>query len=245
MTLQQGATKEQIYPAICQLEAGNPDSFLILEIESDKIECVQAYRESDGSYHVEILRKGGNATEFGGIRIMTRDNVSLSDTLQIFRGIAEAGDTSTIYKQYAPFKDNTTRLLHEREDAHDIVQGRKASMDKAASRGEIIKTLCNLVPGDVNSFLTVEIGGKVIDSIQAKRDKNGLYHIEVLQKGGDPGLFDGIKILAMDDVKQETAIRIFLAVIKKKDISDIPGGKFRDTTKAAARAQRQQGRPGI
>lgn len=245
MTLQQGATKEQIYPAICQLEAGNPDSFLILEIESDKIECVQAYRESDGSYHVEILRKGGNATEFGGIRIMTRDNVSLSDTLQIFWGIAEAGDTSSIPKLYAGFKDNTARLIHEREDAQDFIPGKKTTMDKAASRGEIIKALCNLVPGDPDSFLTVEIGGDVIDCIQAKREKDGLYHVEILEKGGDPEVFNGEKILSMDDVKQETAIKIFLTVIKKKDISDIPGGKFRDTTKAAARAQRQQGRQGI
>lgn len=237
MTLQKGASKKEIYSAICGLEAGNPDSFLILEIGSDSIDSVQAYRKGENTFHVEILKKGVNASQFGGLRILTRDKVSLSDTLQIFKGIAEAGDTSTIFRQYVPFKDNTTRLLHEREDAHDFVQGRKASMDKEASRGQIIKTLCNLVPGDVNSFLTVEIGGKVIDRIQAKRDKNGLYHIEVLQKGGDPGLFDGIKILAMDDVKQETAIRIFLAVIKKKDISDIPGEQFKDITKAAAKAQ--------
>ena len=120
MKLSREASKAEIYNAIGKLKPNNPDSFLIVEIGSDRIDSVQAYMNPDKTYHVEILRKGGNMTEFNGNRIMVREKVSLADTITIFKGIAEAGDTSTIYKQYAGFKDNTTRYLTERKDAHDF-----------------------------------------------------------------------------------------------------------------------------
>jgi len=120
MTLERGASNAEILKAIANIKPNDPESFLIVEIGSDRIDAVQACMDSDKTYHVEILRKGSNLSEFDGNRIMVREKVSLADTIRIFTGIAEAGDTSTIYKQYAGFKDNTTRLLKERKDAHDF-----------------------------------------------------------------------------------------------------------------------------
>ena len=120
MELSKGASKAEICTAIANLEPNNPDSYLIVVIDSDRIYAVQACMNSDKTYHVEILRKGGKMSEFDGNRIMVREKVSLADTIRIFLGVAEAGDTSTIQKQYLGFKDNTKRLLKERKDAHDF-----------------------------------------------------------------------------------------------------------------------------
>ena len=120
MTLKRGASNAEIIKAIANLKPNNPESFLIVEIGSDRIDSVQACMDSDKTYHVEILRKGGNLSVFDGNRIMVKEKVSLADTITIFKGIAETGDTSTIRKQYAGFKDNTMRCLKERKDAHDF-----------------------------------------------------------------------------------------------------------------------------
>ena len=92
---------------------------------------------------------------------------------------------------------------------------------------QIIKALCNLEPGNADDFLIVEIGEGNFDALQAAREANGEYHIELLLKGGDPELFNGERIISMDHIEQADAVKFFLVAMRAKD-----------TTQAAARAQK-------
>ncbi len=104
---------------------------------------------------------------------------------------------------------------------------------KGSSRGEIIKALVNLEPGNPESFLTAEIGGKVYDSIQAVKNDDKTYHVEVLQKGGNPQIFDGNKIFALESLDEQQAMKIFCAFLKKRDAQPLPAGAKNITTAAA------------
>lgn len=99
--------------------------------------------------------------------------------------------------------------------------------------GTILKALVSLKAGNPDSYLTVEIGGRLYDSIQAVKETGGKYHVEILRKGGNPEIFDGNRIFSLDGVEEAAAIKLFLAMIRKRDKMQMPAG-FKETTAAAA-----------
>ena len=109
--------------------------------------------------------------------------------------------------------------------------------DKGTSSGKILKALATLIPGDPDSYLTAEVGGKTIDSIQAVRNEDQTYHVELLRKGGNPNVFNGNRILACESVGLEAAIKLFTTVLKRRDASGVPMSKFKDITAAANAAR--------
>lgn len=234
MTLYRDDPKSKIIKAIGNLVPGDPGSVLILEVRSEKIEAVQAYRNSDDSFHVEILRKGHNISEFGGIRILVREDVPLEVTLLIFLGIAEAGDTSTISKHYGAFKDSTTRLLNKRSEARFTASDAAAKewkhLSKNASEAEIIKAIGDLEPENVNSFLILQIDTDEVDSIQVKQTREYKYHVEILQRTDDPMSFGGIRIFAADDLSYAQTLKLFISIRKTGDTSEADTSAFKDIT---------------
>ena len=104
---------------------------------------------------------------------------------------------------------------------------------KTAGKGEIIKALAELEPGNPESFLTAEIGGKVYDSIQAVKNDDSTYHVELLRKGGNPKIFDGNRIFACEELTKEAAINLFLAMLKRRDSLPMPKAAKEITTAAA------------
>lgn len=234
MTLYRDDPKSKIIKAIRDLVPGDPGSVLILEVRSERIEAVQAYRNSADSFHVEILRKGHNISEFGGIRILAREDVPLDVTLLIFLGIAEAGDTSTISKHYGAFKDGTTRLLNKRNEARFTASDAAAKewkhLSKNASEAEIIKAIGDLEPENVNSFLILQIDTDEVDSIQAKQTKENKYHVEILQRTEDLKSYQGVRIFAADNLNYSQTIKLFLSIWKTGNTSAIDTSAFKETT---------------
>ena len=234
MILYRDDSKKKIVDAIHNLIPGDPNSFLILEIRTKRIEAVQAYRNSADSFHVEILRKGHNISGFGGIRILSREDVPLDVTLLIFLGIAEAGDTSTISKHYGAFKDSTTRLLNKRNEARFTASDAAAKewkhLSKNASEAEIIKAIGDLEHENVNSFLILQIDTDEVDSIQVKQTKENLYHVEILRRVEDPKSFHGIRIFAADNLNYDQTIKLFLSIRKTGNTSEVDTSAFKDTT---------------
>jgi len=103
---------------------------------------------------------------------------------------------------------------------------------------KIIKALISLKAGDPESFLTAEIGGSRYDSIQAVKESDGKYHVELLRKGGNPNVFDDNRIFALDEVEEAAAIKLFMTMLQKRDKMQMPAG-FKEITTAAANNRRQ------
>ena len=107
-----------------------------------------------------------------------------------------------------------------------------------AGKGEIIKALLKLKPGDPESFLTVDLNGEKYDSIQAIRNEDSSYHVELLRKGGNPKIFSGNRIFACAEITQEAAIKLFLAMLMRRDALPMPKAA-KEITVAAANARQQ------
>lgn len=105
---------------------------------------------------------------------------------------------------------------------------------KTAGTGEVIKALVTLEPGNADDFVIAEIGGKVYDSIQAIKNPDKTYHVELLRKGGNPEVFNGNQIFALESIPQESAVKIFMAMMQKRDKLPMPKGAKNITTAAAS-----------
>ena len=108
------------------------------------------------------------------------------------------------------------------------------NFSKGSEKGEILKALVTLEPGNPDSFLVAQIGGKVYDSIQAVRNDDKTYHVELLRKGGNPKIFGGNQIFAIEDLTQEAAIKLFMAMLQRRDSLPMPAGARNITTAAAS-----------
>lgn len=104
---------------------------------------------------------------------------------------------------------------------------------KTAGKGEIIKALASLEAGNPEQFVIAEIGGKVYDSIQATKNPDKTYHVELLRKGGNPKVFGGNRIFACEGMTQEAAMKLFLAMLKRRDALPMPKAAKEITTAAA------------
>ena len=104
---------------------------------------------------------------------------------------------------------------------------------KGSGIGEVLKALAQLEPGNEDSFLTAEIGGKVYDFIQAKRLEDGLFHVEFARKGGDPAVFNGNELFAIT-VPHNSAVMLFKAFLEFGDSTPMPEAARNVTAAAAA-----------
>ena len=98
----------------------------------------------------------------------------------------------------------------------------------------IVKALIILRPDEPNSFLTLEIGGKRYDAIQAVKNRNGKYHVEILRKDGKYKAFNGNSIFAKDDIGEDEALELFMAMLVKRDRMQMPAG-FKEISATAAK----------
>ncbi len=107
--------------------------------------------------------------------------------------------------------------------------------EAGTSIAKIIKCLIDLEAGNADDWATAEIGGQVYDSIQAKKNNNGSYYVEILRKGGDPRVFSGNRIFTAYHLSESTTINLFMEMLKQRDRMPMPSG-FRETTNTARRA---------
>lgn len=96
-----------------------------------------------------------------------------------------------------------------------------------AGDGSKLENLLSLRAGDENSFLVCEL--KNGECIQAKKQKNGLYYVELIFPGG--GQFDGNRIFGLGDALPYTAFRLFEFALKRQRVQDIPLNMFSEVRK--------------
>lgn len=174
MYFKKGASFAEVLKALVSLEAGNMDDYVTAEIDSPKLEFVQAKKQPDGKYYVEVAKKGGNPKIYDGNQLFKKADLEEGEACEVFletlknkkfpRGFSRIMATDTEPKQACI--DYLLNLPSDEDVSFDLPNGDELQFQKASEKNYNVRICwksgkkqvkCNISPDEAVSMLKTEM----------------------------------------------------------------------------------------